>query len=196
MQSYRIRILHPNAMTRLRMQPAMHGLIGILFLLITIGVYNRPDPNWAVAGLFFLLGIGSLVFPFMMKRFKNIQSANSLARTVQAFACLTGCLFVLTHMQPLAAGFLFLTGVAAAYIGYAEYKIFMPSYIRVDLNGATLPTTFSEKVISWSRLNNLILRNDLLTIDFKDNKVLQLEVLDEPGADKEAEMNAFFKSRL
>lgn len=196
MQSYKIRILHPNAVTRLRLQPAMHGLIGMLFMLNTIGVYNAPTPNWAVAGFFFLLGIGSLVFPFIMKRFKNIQSANSLARTIQAFACLTGSLFFLSHMQPVVAAFMFLTGIAAAYIGYAEYKIFMPTYIRVDINGATLPTTFSEKVISWSHLNNLILRNDLLTLDFKNNKVLQLEVLDEPGAVKEAEMNAFFKSRL
>jgi len=196
MQSYKIRILHPNAMTRLRLQPAMHGLIGILFLLVTIGIYNNPHPGWVAAIFFFLLGMGSIVFPFIMRRFKNIQSANSLMRTIQAFGCLTGSLYVLTHMQPLAAGMLFLTGIAAAYIGYAEYKIFMPSYIKVDFNGASLPTTFSEKVISWSHLNNLILRNDLLTLDFKDNKVLQLEVLDEPGADKEAEMNAFFKSRL
>jgi hypothetical protein len=196
MQTYKIRILHPNAVTRLRLQPAMHGLIGMLFLLNCIGVYNSATPNWAVAFFFLILGIASLVFPFIMKRFKNIQGANTLTRIIQAFACFTGCLYFLSHMQPLIGLLLLATGIAAAYIGYAEYKIFIPCYIKVDINGATLPTTFSERLISWNQLNNLILNKDLLTLDFKNNKVLQIEILDEPGADKEAEMNAFFKSRL
>jgi hypothetical protein len=196
MKQYKIRILHPNAETRLRLQPVMHGLAGILFLMNGIGVYNSPSPNWSMAIFFILLGIGSLVFPFIMKRFRNIQSANSLARMVQAFVSLTGCLYFLSHMQPLISVLLFLTGVASAYIGWAEYKIFQPCFVKIDIMGVLLPGTFSDKLIGWNQLNNVILRNDLLTIDFKNNKVLQLEVLDETGAVTADEMNAFFRSRL
>jgi hypothetical protein len=196
MKQYKIRILHPNAMTRLRLQPAMHGLIGVLFLMNGIGIYHGANPNWFMAVFFFLLGAASLAFPFIMKRLQNVQAANSFARLIQAFACFTGCLYFLSHMQPLIGLLLLATGLASAYIGYAEYKIFQISYVRIDINGVVLPTTFSEKVISWSRLNNVVLRNDLLTIDFKNNKVLQLDVLDEVGAATAEEMNAFFKSRL
>ncbi len=45
-------------------------------------------------------------------------------------------------------------------------------------------------------MKNVILRNDLLTLDFKNNKILQLEVLDEFGPVEAAEMNAFFQSRI
>lgn len=196
MKQYKIRILHPNAETRLRLQPVMHGLAGILFLMNGIGVYNSPSPNWSMAIFFILLGLGCLVFPFVMKRFRNIQSANSLARMVQAFVSLTGCLYFLSHMQPLIGALLFATGVASAYIGWAEYKIFQPCFVKIDMMGVLLPGTFSDKLIGWNQLNNVILRNDLLTIDFKNNKVLQLEVLDETGAVTADEMNAFFRSRL
>lgn len=196
MKQYKIRILHPNAETRLRLQPVMHGLAGILFLMNGIGVYNSPSPNWSMAIFFILLGLGSLVFPFVMKRFRNIQAANSLARMVQAFVSLTGCLYFLSHMQPLISVLLFLTGIASAYIGWAEYKIFQPCFVNIDMMGVLLPGTFSDKLIGWNQLNNVILRNDLLTIDFKNNKVLQLEVLDETGAVTADEMNAFFRSRL
>lgn len=196
MKQYKIRILHPNAETRLRLQPVMHGLAGILFLMNGIGVYNSPSPNWVMAIFFILLGLGCLVFPFVMKRFRNIQSANSLARMVQAFVSLTGCLYFLSHMQPLIGALLFLTGIASAYIGWAEYKIFQPCFVKIDMMGVLLPGTFSDKLIGWNQLNNVILRNDLLTIDFKNNKVLQLEVLDETGAVTADEMNAFFRSRL
>jgi hypothetical protein len=196
MKQYKLRILHPNTITRLRLQPVMHMLIGLLFLLNGIGIYKTPVPNWSMAVFFFVLGFASIVFPFIMKRFSNIQAANSLTRMIQAFTCFTGCLFFLENKEPLIGLLLLLTGAASAYIGYAEYKIFQPAFARIDTTGITLPTTFSERLIGWNQLNNVILRDDLLTIDFKSNKVLQLEVLDETGPVTAEEMNVFFKSRL
>jgi hypothetical protein len=196
MKQYKLRILHPNTITRLRLQPVMHMLIGLLFLLNGIGIYKSPVPNWSMAVFFLVLGFASIVFPFFMKRFSNIQAANSLTRMIQAFTCFTGCLFFLENKEPLIGLLLLLTGVASAYIGYAEYKIFQPAFARIDMMGITLPTTFSERLIGWNQLNNVILRDDLLTLDFKNNKVMQLEVLDETGLVTAEEMNAFFKSRL
>lgn len=196
MKQYKLRILHPNTVTRLKLQPIMHMLIGILFLLNGIGIYKGGSPNWSMTTFFFLLGLASIAFPFVMKRFSNIQSANSLTRMVQSFTCFTGCLYFLSHMEPMIGFLLLATGIASAYIGWAEYKIFQPSFARIDITGITLPTTFSERLIGWNQLNNVILRDDLLTLDFKNNKILQLEVLDETGLVTAEEMNAFFKSRL
>lgn len=196
MKQYKLRILHPNTITRLRLQPVMHMLIGILFLLNGIGIYKTPVPNWSMAVFFLVLGFASIAFPFFMKRFSNIQAANSLTRMIQAFTCFTGCLYFLENKEPLIGLLLLLTGVASAYIGYAEYKIFQPAFARIDTMGITLPTTFSERLIGWNQLNNVVLRDDLLTLDFKNNKVMQLEVLDETGLVTAEEMNAFFKSRL
>jgi len=196
MKQYKLRILHPNTLTRLRLQPVMHMLIGILFLLNGIGIYKTPVPNWSMAVFFLILGFASIAFPFFMKRFSNIQAANSLTRMIQAFTCFTGCLYFLENKEPLIGLLLLLTGVASAYIGYAEYKIFQPAFARIDTMGITLPTTFSERLIGWNQLNNVVLRDDLLTLDFKNNKVMQLEVLDETGLVTAEEMNTFFKSRL
>jgi hypothetical protein len=196
MKQYKLRILHPNTVTRLRLQPVMHMLVGILFLLNGIGIYKGPAPNMGMTIFYFLLGAASIAFPFFMKRFKNLQAANSLTRMVQAFTCFTGVLYFLSHMEPMIGLLLLLTGIAAAYIGWAEYKIFQPTFARIDITGITLPTTFSERVIGWNQLNNVVLQGDLLTLDFKNNKVLQLEVLDETGVVTAEEMNAFFKSRL
>jgi hypothetical protein len=115
---------------------------------------------------------------------------------IQAFTCFTGCLYFLENKEPLIGLLLLLTGAASAYIGYAEYKIFQPAFARIDMMGIILPTTFSQRLIGWNQLNNVILRDDLLTLDFKNNKVMQLEVLDETGLVTAEEMNAFFKSRL
>ncbi|MGN6510594.1 MAG: hypothetical protein ACTHLD_14120, partial [Chitinophaga sp.] len=105
---YKFRILHPNAMTRLRLQPVMHGMVGILFLFNVIGVYKMANPNWFIAALFIVMGIASLLFPFMLRRVRKIAETNSVLRMLQAFTMLSGCLFFLSHLQPLIGFTLFL----------------------------------------------------------------------------------------
>ncbi|WP_325538330.1 hypothetical protein [Chitinophaga sp.] len=192
-----MRIINPGAAKRLRLLPVMHGLIGILFLFNAIGAYRgSAQPNWVLAGFFIILGIACLSFPFMMKRFKKFNEANSVARLVQVFVCLTASLYFLSHLQPITGLLLLIVGIGLAYIGWIEYKIFQPVSVKIDTTGITVPATFSPRLIGWNELNNVILRNDLLTIDFKNNRILQLEILDEPGQEKREELNAFFKSRI
>ncbi len=174
----------------------MHGLVGILFLFNAIGIYRGQQPNWFLVVFFIVLGFASLAFPFMARRFKKFTEANVVARMVQVFICLTGSLYFLSHLQPLAGVLLFITGLGMAYIGWVEYRIFQPVFISMDTTGIMLPTTFSQRLIGWNELNNVILRNDLFTIDFRNNKILQLEILDEPGATQREALNAFCQSRI
>jgi hypothetical protein len=193
---YKFRILHPNAMTRLRLQPVMHGMVGILFLFNVIGVYKMAAPNWLIAALFIVMGVASLLFPFMLRRVRKIAETNSVLRMLQAFTMLSGCLFFLSHLQPIIGFTLLLAGLGIGYIGYAEYRILQPSYVTVSESSFTLPTLFGSRSHEWKEMKNVILRNDLLTLDFKTNKLLQLEVLDEFGPVEAAELNAFFQSRI
>ncbi|RPE05880.1 hypothetical protein EGT74_26340 [Chitinophaga lutea] len=193
---YKFRILHPNAMTRLRLQPVMHGMIGILFLFNVIGTYKMEDPNWLIAFLFVAMGLISIAFPFLMRRMRKFSEANTVLRMLQAFTMLSGCLYFLSHMQPIVGFTLLLAGLGVGYIGYAEYRILQPSYVTFDTTGITLPTVFGTRRIGWNEMKNVILRNDLLTLDFKNNKILQLEVLDDISTTKAAEMNNFFQTRI
>lgn len=193
---YKIRILHPNTITRLRLQPVMHGMAGLLFLFNAIGIYNSRQPSWGMVVYFMVVGLLSIMFPFLMRRMRNFSGANSMARLLQVFVCFSGSLYFLSHMQPLIGILQLLIGIGIAYIGWVEHNIFKPVYISMDITGITIPTTFSNKVVGWNQLNNVILRNDLLTVDFKTNKILQLEILDNIPDIKEDEINGFCRSRL
>jgi hypothetical protein len=193
---YKFRILHPNAITRLRLQPVMHGMTGILFLFNVIGAYKMEQPNWLIVLLFTVMGLVSVLFPFLMRRMRKFAEANTVLRMLQAFTMLSGCLYFLSHMQPIVGFTLFLAGLGIGYIGYAEYKILQPSHAEFDTTGITLPTVFGKRRIGWNEMKNVILRNDLLTLDFKNNKILQLEVLDDISTTRAAEMNNFFQTRI
>lgn len=182
-------------MTRLRLQPVMHGMAGLLFLFNVIGAYKMDEPNWLIVALFVIMGLASITFPFMIRRIRKFAEANSILRMLQAFTLMSGCLYFLTHFQPIVGGTLFLAGLGMAYIGYAEYRILQPAFVTVDENGITLPTLFSSRHVRWNEMNNVVLRNDLLTLDFRNNKLLQLEVLDEISPSQTADMNTFFQQR-
>ena len=53
-----------------------------------------------------------------------------------------------------------------------------------------------KKEVEWNELNNLILKDELLTIDFKTNKLFQHLIINEGEEIDEKEFNDFCKSRL
>jgi len=59
----------------------------------------------------------------------------------------------------------------------------------------TLPSIF-KKEVEWNELNNLILKDELLTIDFKNNKLFQHIITNSEDEVDEKEFNDFCKSRL
>ena len=60
-----------------------------------------------------------------------------------------------------------------------------------------LRNTLFKKKYRWSDLNNVILKDGLLTMDFKNNKLFQKEALDDEEMDAdEAEFNAYCQKRL
>jgi hypothetical protein len=54
--------------------------------------------------------------------------------------------------------------------------------------------SFPRKEIPWNELNNVIMKDGILTIDFKNNKIIQAET--EANTVNEKEFNEFCKKRL
>jgi hypothetical protein len=91
--------------------------------------------------------------------------------------------------------------------GYWWLSILLGAFLLLDfLTHRKLVVTISDKKIiipsvpkkevEWSELNNLILKDDLLTIDFKNNKLFQHFILNSDWDVDEKEFNDFCKSRL
>ena len=55
--------------------------------------------------------------------------------------------------------------------------------------------SFPKKKIQWAELNNIMLKDGLLTIDFKNNKLIQ-QMIDENSSINQQEFNDFCKQQL
>jgi hypothetical protein len=58
-----------------------------------------------------------------------------------------------------------------------------------------LPGLSGERIIEWNELTNVIKKYDLLTIDFKNNKLLQVEIVNADHVNEE-EFNHFCRQQL
>lgn len=56
--------------------------------------------------------------------------------------------------------------------------------------------SFPQRQIGWKELNNLVLKDGLLTIDFKNNKIIQQYVEEKSVTIDEKEFNEFCKQQL
>lgn len=68
--------------------------------------------------------------------------------------------------------------------------------ILINMNGIFYPS-FPSKKIQWNELQNAVLKDNILTIDFKNNKLIQHTLIEfDNGGLDEALVNQFLQSKI
>ncbi len=95
-----------------------------------------------------------------------------------------------TTPTPWVGAFFFL-------LAFLEYQTKRPLEIGFDHDRVVINTLIKRR-LDWSMFDNVILKDGLLTLDFKDNRLLQREIADDDEEDDadEDEFNAYCRSRL
>jgi hypothetical protein len=75
------------------------------------------------------------------------------------------------------------------------YKLSLQKLQFVFTREKILKVNFPKKEFAWNELNNVILKDRILTLDFKNNKLLQAEI-EESQDISEATFNSFVQSQL
>ena len=77
-----------------------------------------------------------------------------------------------------------------AIAGLLEKQVKFPQEIGFSENEISF-NTFPRKVLKWNELNNTLIKDGLITIDLKNNKLFQKEIEGYVTADIEKEFNDF-----
>jgi hypothetical protein len=67
--------------------------------------------------------------------------------------------------------------------------------LKVNFTDQIIYPSFPKRIIQWNELNNVILKDGLLTIDFKNNKIIQ-QLIKFPNPINEKEFNDFCREQL
>lgn len=158
-------------------------LLSLLALIIfLINIYESPT-DW---GIFFSLFI---IIALMASNFVEKRKKKKIS-----FATLLVCaglgLSFFTETGTIDSLFI-LAGIAEKYLNKNKE-------IGFSDTGIVISGLFPKKY-NWSALNNIVIKDDLLTMDFKNNKVLQQYTDDEEDDEYEVEsdeFNDYCKGRL
>lgn len=151
-------------------------------LLFSYSIYLEPDHKFLY--VFFVLIVSMLLINVINKKQQ---------RSVRFFPLLIAAgIGILSSTDMPAIGILFLIAALLERRTSAKKEIgFSDHGIQFNYN--------KRRKIEWTDLNNVILRDDLLTIDLKNNSIIQVEVDDEEDADYEVgedEFNVYCRTQL
>lgn len=144
---------------------------------------TMPTAGWLSAGLALLLIIG-VAFNVIAR----IRRHSGVRYRYWLLVAAIG--WIGTTSTPWVGAFFFL-------LAFLEYQTKRPLEIGFDRDRIVM-NTFIKRRFDWTLFNNVILKDGLLTLDFKDNRLLQREVADDQDEDDadEEEFNAYCRERL
>ncbi len=161
--------------------------IFILFinaLSLSLVAYYQNDPSFWFWPLLLFISITFIIYEKKLRAYP-IFKKTSFAATGFLWAIIGWV--ILSHL---------LIAIMLAFVGILQFfvkKKFKLIFLKYEIH---IPS-IKKKVFSWFELQNVILKDGLLTIDFKNNKLLQSEILmEESNIKNEAEFNEFCTLQL
>lgn len=133
------------------------------------------------------LFIGSFVIPVLITR-SVINRRKNATSTYKHPLFATGLLWLLVPGMRWVALFFII------FILF-DHQSRQPLEIGVSDERIVINTFFRKKH-TWEEFSNVILRDNLLTLDFKNNRILQREILPTRSDIDEKEFNAFCREQL
>lgn len=155
---------------------------------------NSPDINIVVTrSLLALAAIASLLYRHIQFYFLNLFAAVTLLIAAIFISRLLSKLQFNTNvLLAIAALILFIAtrSVPFALIlvvsGFVVKKMYKKPLVTVNTKGVRIIKMLGDVVHEWDEFNNIILKDNLLTLDFKSNKLLQLNI-----AENKVDENSF-----
>ena len=145
-------------------------------------VFKRPDYRW-VNAISLLLLLLAIVFFVQQRKKKGYMLLYRLPLVIASLG------WVYIPNGKLIALVYFLAALAEKSI------IKFPQEVAFDEKGVVI-NSIPKKYFSWTSLANVILKDGILTIDFKNNKLIQKEIESYTSLQEEREFNEFCLSKL
>ena len=160
---------------------------------------NSPDINIVVSRcLLALAGVTSFLSTSSKYYFINIVIAIVLLAIAALLKLLINRFKITTQLLIIVAAIISFIAIrsipfAALLIVYAlaVKKLYISPSINISSKGIFITKMLSKPVHDWNEFNNIILKDDMLTLDFKNNKLLQLNVMASTNGIDENSFNNF-----
>ncbi len=160
--------------------------ISVLMYVFAIAIFFYYYKSVHTAVLFYPVIIAAILISLVITLYKKKTKGGAFFRLGLLLAAMG---WFLGHETNILMGILY---TIAALI---EKQVKFPEEIGFTNEGITF-NTFPKKTLKWDEVTNAMMKDGLITIDQKNNKLFQKEIEGEVSAEVESEFNAYCRKKI
>jgi hypothetical protein len=173
MNALAISIIHPAYENLKRMGRNLHFIAGILILFNASHQLQQPTLNHLYFWCQLIIGIDVLIVVVTNRNLvQELPRMNTIFRFIECIIFFGAAAILLTETNWIMGSVLILIGVAYAYLLFCEQKIGKAELVKFNHIGITVSGIPQSEFFLWSRINNIDIRYDSISILTADNKKL------------------------
>jgi hypothetical protein len=180
---------------RLKILPVLHLLVALIFIIDLSHVPANTIKDWIFYAVYFIAFIFLLIAGIFYKKILNNVSRHFRLLSFESILFLAGSVYFWSKgLSLVALSHAILAGVLILFMIYLR-RIEHGELIVVSESNVILPGLTGHRIVEWGQLTNVIKRDDLLTLDFKNNKLMQVQIINSNDV-PENEFNQFCRQQL
>ncbi|MFM2388380.1 MAG: hypothetical protein RL660_3137 [Bacteroidota bacterium] len=193
---YSFDVVIENKERRIKQTRALHFMAAALLLTVgLVGFMNLPK-DAILLYLGFPAGIIVLLAVIFFKQWlENIQSVK-LLRLLEASCLAVAAVVMFRSNHYLSAGLFALSSLLLMLTLVVEMQLHIGVRVMVDEKGVTRLVGNRTKFIPWKEVENVMLNGKILTVDMKDNYIMQSKTSTVLDAEDTAKFNDYCKVRM
>ena len=173
MNALAISIVHPAYENLKRMGRFLHFVAGLLILVNAIHQLQQPQLNHLYFWCQLIVGIDILIVVFINRNLvQELPGMNMVFRFIESIIFLGAAAILLTESNWIMGTILIIISAAYGYLLYCEKRCKTAELVKFNHTGITISGIPQSEFFLWSRINNIDIRYDSISISTSDNKKL------------------------
>ena len=133
---------------------------------------------------------------FFRKRIDPAAQYNHWVRMLQFLMFSVLGIFMWQAKLDMRTLTVFLWAIICIPLLFTERKVFHDASLSFSNSNITIPGYFSTRVVPWSVVDSVVVRNDFVTIHYPNNKYIQYEVLNQMAPADIEKINRFCQQQI
>jgi len=181
---------------RSKILPVFHILVALIFFFDFKNAPKETIKDWIFSSVSLIACIFLLAAGFFSKKIITDFSKHLALLLFESVLITSGAIYFWSKGTSLVAASHVLLAVAIILFWIYLKKREEGEKIIISETHIILPGLLGKKVVDWKDLANLVKKQDLLTIDFKNNKLMQVEIISSDLDIEEMKFNQFCQQQL
>lgn len=174
---------------------AFHILIALVLVFDLSHIIEQGKKDWVFSAVYAIAAAFLFIVGIFSKRLLGSLSKHLTLLLFQSVLIISGAIYFWSKGASLvAASHGILAGAIILFWIYLKKREDGEKIIISERN-IILPGLSGDRIIEWNQLANVVKKHDLLTVDFRNNKLLQVQVINSDHIEED-EFNEFCQEQL